>query len=133
MARYAYWDSSAIVKLVVAEAETTALEYDALAREGLLTSRLGAAEVTRAAHRGLPKRLLQHADDVLASFVLLDVTPPIWECAGRLNPDDLRTLDAIHLATALTLDPAEVDFVTYDAKLAAAARIHKLHVIQPGR
>jgi predicted nucleic acid-binding protein len=129
---YAYLDASAIVKLVAREKETAALERDAATRDGLLASRLAAAEVMRAVRRVPTRRLLQQADDVLASFVLIGVTTPILDDAGTLSPADLRTLDAIHLATALSLDLPGLDFITYDDRLARAAAAHGLHVVQPG-
>jgi hypothetical protein len=129
VARYAYLDASAIVKLVVAEAETVDVERDAVTREALLTSRLSATEVLRAARRQPHRRVLQQVEDVLDSFVLLDVTGAILKHAARLDPTDLRTLDAIHLATALSLDMADLDFLTYDVRLATAARTHGLHVL----
>ena len=131
MAGYAYLDASALAKLVVVEPETAALERDAAGRAGLLSSRLGATELRRAAGRVGKRRVVQQVEDVLAAVVLVEVTAAILERAGRLNPPELRALDAIHLATALTLSIADLDFVTYDARLAAAARATGLTVAQP--
>lgn len=133
MARYAYLDASAIVKLVVAEPETAALERDLADRDGLFSSRLGAAEVLRAAHRRSNRRVLQQTDDVLDALVLMDVTPPILKRAATLTPDDLRTLDAIHLATALSVGVPDLDFLTYDRRLAEAAKAQGLSVVEAGR
>jgi predicted nucleic acid-binding protein len=130
---YAYLDSSAIVRLVVHEAETAALEGDCAQRAGLLTSRLAATELTRAARRLGGHRLLQQVDEVLESFVLVELSVPILARAGRLDPPALRTLDAIHIATAETLDVPGLSFVTYDERLAGAAALHGLSVWQPGR
>ena len=129
MAGYAYLDASAIVKLVVAEAHTADVERDAATRTALLSSRLSATEVMRAARRQPERRVLQQIDDVLESFVLLDVTPAILKHAAMLVPTELRTLDAIHLATALSLGLDNLDFLTYDTRLATAARTHGLSVI----
>jgi len=131
--RYAYLDASAIAKLVVAEPESDALQRDLAHRAGLLSSRLGATEVQRAAGRSKSPRVLQHVEDVLAAFVLLELTPAILERAGRLAPSELRTLDAVHLATAGTLTLPGLDFITYDGRLADAARATGLAVVQPGR
>ena len=68
MPGYAYLDASAIVKLVVAEPETAALERDLADRIALLTSRLSATEVLRAARRQPHRRVLQQAEEVLDSF-----------------------------------------------------------------
>jgi uncharacterized protein len=131
MAGYAYLDASAIVKLVVAEAHTADVERDAATRTALLSSRLSATEVMRAARRQPQRRVLQQVEDVLESFVLLDVTAAILKHAARLAPTELRTLDAIHLATALSLGLDNLDFLTYDTRLATAARTHGLSVIGP--
>lgn len=131
MAGYAYLDASAIVKLVVAEAHTADVERDLATRAALLSSRLSATEVQRAARRQPNRRVLQQVEDVLESFVLLDVTAAILKHAAMLDPTELRTLDAIHLATAFSLGLAGLDFVTYDARLATAARAYGLHVIGP--
>jgi predicted nucleic acid-binding protein len=132
MAGLAYLESSAIVKLVALEAETSALEADLANRDGLLTSRLAATEISRAARRSKNKRILQQADDVLESFVIVEVTTSILAAAGSLDPAGLRTLDAIHLATAASLGMNEVDFICYDDRLAAAARTLGLTVVRPG-
>lgn len=131
MPGYAYLDASAIVKLVVAEPETAALERDAADRTALLSSRLSATEVVRAARRQPHRRVLQQAEEVLESFVFLEVTPAILQRAAVLDPADLRTLDAIHLATALSLGLADLDFLTYDDRLARAARAQGLSVLEP--
>lgn len=133
MPRYAYLDASAIAKLVVAEPESDALQRDLAQRAGLLSSRLGAVEVERAARRTKAPRVLQHVKDVFAALVLLELTPAILERAGRLSPPELRTLDALHLATATMLTLPGLDFITYDGRLADAARAAGLLVVQPGR
>ena len=132
MSGYAYLDASAIVKLVVAEPETAALERDLANRQALVCSRLGGTEVLRAARRSGQRRLLSHAEDALDSFVFLDITPAILKRAAALDSPGLRTLDAIHLATALGLEQADLHFVTYDARLAAAARTYGLDTVAPG-
>jgi uncharacterized protein len=129
---YAYLDASALAKLVVVEPETAALEHDCAARAGLLSSRLGATELRRAARRAGHRRVVQQVEDVLAAVVLVEVSPSVLDRAGRLTPPGLRTLDAIHLATATTLALPGLEFVTYDARLAAAARAAGLTVAQPG-
>jgi predicted nucleic acid-binding protein len=129
--RYAYLDASAIVKLVVVEPETAALESDAAHRSGLLTSRLGVTEVRRAARRTGGRRLLQQVENVLEALVVLEMTPAMFDRAADLTPSTLRTLDALHLAAALDLDLPSLDFITYDARLADAARRHGLSVAVP--
>ena len=131
MSSIAYLDSSAIAKFVKREAETSALESDVVNREGLVASRLATVEVTRAdARKTAPA--LQRLEDVMASIVFVDVTTPILDDAGMLTPADLRTLDAIHVATARSLNIPDLDFITYDDRLARAAKAHGLRVVQPG-
>ena len=133
MPRYAYVDSSAIVRLVVAEKETAALEHALLQYDAILTSRIGATEVTRASRRDRNRRVLQQAEQVLESFVLLELTPAILDRASRLEPLTLRSLDAIHLASASSVQIPALDFITYDRPLGGAAEALGLRFLQPGR
>jgi len=96
-----------------------------------VTSLLSLAEVTRAASRRSPDDALR-ASALLAQIVLLALDRAVMVAAGGLPPPVLRTLDAIHLASALQLGPELRWFITYDARLAAAARAHGLPVISPG-
>ena len=68
----------------------------------------------------------------MRGFFLLRLDPAICLVDGNLELPTLRSLDAIHLATALAIDD-EVEFITYDEGLASAAREHRLRVVQPGR
>lgn len=125
MATYSYLDASAIVKLVARESETSALEAALAHSDGLLTSRVSAIEVTRAARRAGARSLLQRVDDVLASFVLVELSPAIAAAAALAEPAALRSLDALHLATAASLDfggEDQVAFICYDERLSSAAR-----------
>ena len=132
MPGYAYLDASAIVKLVVVEPETSALEQLAAASDGLVTSRLSTTEVLRAVRRAGLRRAIQTAEDVFESLVLIDVTRAVLARAAAVPPLDLRSLDAIHLATAASLDLPGLTFVTYDVRLAGAAERAGLAVTQPG-
>ena len=129
----AYVDTSALVKLAAVEAETPSLEHDLVNRRGLVCSRLGATELRRACARVGKKRLLAQVDEVLDAVFLLEVTPAILETAGRLSPSSLRTLDAIHLSTMLGLTGEPLELVTYDDRLASAARAHNIPTVMPGR
>jgi predicted nucleic acid-binding protein len=131
MPRYAYLDASALAKLVIAEPESDALQRDLAHRDGLLSSRLSAVELHRAARRAGQARILQQVDDVLASLVLIELSPAIVDRACRIGPANLRTLDALHLATASTLTLPQLDVITYDERLAAAARASGLDIAQP--
>lgn len=99
LSAYAYLDASALAKLVVVEPETAALENDAAHRAGLLSSRLGATELRRAATRAAARDVIRQVEDVLDAVVIVEVSPAILERAGRLAPAELRTLDAIHLVS----------------------------------
>ena len=84
-------------------------------------SALARAEVARAL-LSLGPSAVQQGDEVLARIDLVRITDAVLRAAGALMPAELQTLDAIHLATAhlLGADPARV--VTYDERMAAAAR-----------
>lgn len=126
-----YLDTSALTKLVVAESESTALRawLSEADREPVACS-LVRAELLRAVRRSTPGRVLQ-ARAVLDSLTLTDVTTAIFEQAGRLDPTTLRSLDAIHLAAALDLGDDLDSLVTYDERLAEAARLNGILVTAP--
>lgn len=131
MAKLAYLDVSAIVKFAVREAETAALERYALECDGMVMSRLGAAEARRAARRvGSGARQIE---DAFEAVYLYDVTSQVLELAARIDPLHLKTSDAIHLATAIGIGEPDIEFVTYDGKLARAAEANGLRMVQPGR
>lgn len=126
-----YIDTSALVKLVVAEPETEAFrnwlgESD---REAV-TSDLTRTELMRAVRRTAPDRMLR-AREVLDAVTLLHVTSAVFENAGRLEPSGLRSLDAIHLASALDLGDDLEGLVTYDDRLADAAVSNGVQVSAP--
>ena len=95
------------------------------------TSLLAVAEVGRTVGRVDPDGWPAVAE-TFAHVNVLDLDRRIIEHAARLGPATLRTLDAIHLATALQLGPELRSFVTYDRRLAAAARDAGLPVASPG-
>lgn len=116
-----YLDTSALVKLVVAEAETDALSAWINQTEGeLVTSDLARTELLRAVRQAAPDRVVR-AREVLDSLTLIDVTTQIFEEAARIDPPALRALDAIHLAAALDLGDDLETVVTYDDRLSGAA------------
>jgi predicted nucleic acid-binding protein len=118
--RATYLDSSAIVKLAVAEAESAALRRYLRRRRPLVSSALAKAEVARALlPLGAPA--VRRGREVLARLELIRVSDRILAAAGALLPEDLRTLDAIHLATAHELGGDLARIVTYDERLRSAA------------
>src|SRR5574339_736969 len=118
----AYVDSSALLKLVVRERETSALESYVLQCDGLVASRLAELECRRAARRASHPRLLKRVDEVLDAVYLVDITRAILDNAAAVTPWLLRSLDAIHLATALSIEEPQLEVVTYDARFGDAAR-----------
>lgn len=125
--RHAYFDSSAIVKLSRAESHSTALiEYLDSGDVEASTSVIAEVEVTRALRRAGAA-----SDQAVTGFYLLALDADVREEAARLG-SLVRSLDAIHLATALTIGDDDLEFVTYDDRQAAAARELGLTVVQPG-
>jgi predicted nucleic acid-binding protein len=111
------------------EPESGALRQH-LGDERAVVSALAQTELLRAVLRVRPA-LEQPAIDLLDRFAQLDVDAGVLTAASKLEPAALRTLDAIHLASALTLG-AELDaVVTYDARMIDAARAAGLRVESP--
>ncbi|MGH9125206.1 MAG: type II toxin-antitoxin system VapC family toxin [Acidimicrobiales bacterium] len=115
-----YLDSSAIVKLVVREAESAALGRHLRHRRPLVSSALARTEVLRALLPG-GRAAFVRGRQVLTTVDLVRVNERILYAAGALLPADLRSLDAIHLATAKQLGRDVNQFVTYDERMADAA------------
>lgn len=126
-----YLDTSALLKLVVAEPETAPLRSWLMAADrDLVASDLVRTELMRAVRRVVPERAPQ-ARQVLDSITLIEVTGAIFTAAGRLDPPALRSLDAIHLAAALDLGDDLDGLVTYDDRLADAATANGVAVLTP--
>jgi hypothetical protein len=128
-----YLDASAIVKLVVPEAETDALLAALQRWPDRLSADVARVEVHRALWRaGAPRSVRTRADAVLASLVLMRIDEPILTRASSFKDPLLRALDAIHLAAALSLGDDPDAFITYDGRLAKAALRQRLPVQHPG-
>jgi predicted nucleic acid-binding protein len=132
-----YADASALVKLVREERESPALRTF-LADANLLSSELVLAEIPRALRRaaaGDPSLaldfLLERAAELIEALALRPLDTGLLLSAGALAESALRTLDAIHLASAVRLTPIDA-FVTYDERQAAVARLAGLRTISPG-
>jgi predicted nucleic acid-binding protein len=119
--RAIYLDSSAIVKLVIREPESAALRRYLRRRRPVVSSGLARTEVTRAV-LALGPLASRRADDVLARIELIRVNDQVLTAAGTLLPVDVRSLDAIHLATAQQLGSDLGRIVTYDDRMSTAAR-----------
>lgn len=131
--RATYLDSSALVKLVLDEAESTALRTYLRRRPTRVSSAVARTEVVRGirAASTADAEQLRRARRILSSVDLLRVSVRILDAAGVIPPIELRSLDAIHLATAEQLEDELGSFVTYDERLAAAAAARGLKVAQP--
>lgn len=125
-----YLDSSALVKLVVSEAESTALRTELIRWERHASSALARTEVPRACARVDPG-LRATALRVVGALDLIAVDDEILDQAAALPPSELRTLDAIHVATALRLAQALGAVITYDVRLLGAMRDAGLPALSP--
>jgi predicted nucleic acid-binding protein len=97
-----------------------------------VSSALALAEVPRALRRaGFGRVERRRARAVLAGVALVDADRRILSAAAALEPSTLRTLDAIHLATVLTLGDELAALVTYDRRLTEAARRAHVEVLAP--
>jgi predicted nucleic acid-binding protein len=131
-----YADASALVKLVRDEAESVALR--AYLRDAdLVSSELVLTEIPRAVRRAatlepnLPlDLLLERTGAVIEALALRPLDRVLLAGAGALAEPALRALDAIHVASAVQLDPIDA-FVTYDERQAAAARLAGLRTMAP--
>lgn len=133
----AYVDSSALVKVILEERWATVLAAY-LSETELVSSELVLTEVPRALRRvsttraDLPlESLMRRAEAQLGEIGLRPVDEVLLIGAGLLAEPDLRSLDAIHVATALHLYPIDA-FVTYDKRQAAVARLAGLQTMAPG-
>jgi predicted nucleic acid-binding protein len=132
-----YADASALVKLVWDEQESPALRAYFKGAD-LISSELVLAEIPRAARRIVARErslsldlLLERAGDLVATLALRPLSTDLLLGAGALAEPALRTLDAVHLASAIGLSSIDA-FVTYDERQAAAARLAGLRTIAPG-
>ncbi len=125
----AYLDSSALIKLIVVEAESGALRRELANWPQRTSSLLARVEVTRAADR-LGASAPALAVRVLADLDLLAVDP-IVPAASRIGGVLLRSLDAIHLATAASIAAELGALITYDHRIIAEAIALGLPVLTP--
>ena len=128
--RLTYIDSSAIVKLAVAEPESAVLRRYLSRRRSLVTSALARTEVARALMSSGPEAVAR-GELVLRRIQLVRVSDRVLSEAGRMTPVELRSLDAIHLASARQLGSSVRLIVTYDERMADAARASGWAVSSP--
>jgi uncharacterized protein len=124
-----YFDTSAFLKLIVAEDHSLELR-EAMMGADLWSSVLLDVEAHRAARRlGVSADAVSQALEAVALITLGD---DAVRNARSIGEDGLRTLDALHLATALELGDDLEAVVTYDRRLAAAAADEGVAVESPG-
>lgn len=128
--RATYLDASAIVKLAVREPESTTLRRYLRRKRPLVTSALSRTEVARAL---LPfgDGTVARGADVLQRLDVVRINDRVLRAAGILLPLELRSLDAIHLATASQLGDDLARLCTYDERMAAAAAVLGFTVVAP--
>jgi uncharacterized protein len=126
-----YLDASALVKLVVVEPESTALTTFLGNREHRITSRVSAVEVARTTPGTAIPEVVERAGRLLDTISFVELSSEIARLAGSLEPPMLRSLDAVHVASAISLGAEVGPFVTYDARMQAAATGADLDVQAP--
>jgi predicted nucleic acid-binding protein len=129
-----YLDSSALMKLVRQEDETSALAEWLSVRpeQTVVTSELGRVEVLRAARR-VGGQVATEARAVAGDLDLVPLDRAVQDLACDIANPLLRTLDALHLASAVLLGEELTAFIAYDRRLAAAAQDAGLVVATPGQ
>ncbi|HVC73992.1 MAG TPA: type II toxin-antitoxin system VapC family toxin [Mycobacteriales bacterium] len=125
-----YLDSSALVKLVVEEPESEDLRTFVGDRV-VVSSMVAWTEVIRVVARTEPERV-GAAEKVLAETSLIIIDGPLASAAAWVEPASIRSLDAIHLATAQRLEVGLEALVTYDRRMVDAAQMAGLRVASPG-
>lgn len=126
-----YLDSSALVKLINQEPESEALVRFLNTRPDQVSSALARVEVVRAARSRDPEAVAK-ARVLLEALRLIRLDDEILDAAGDIDVPGLRSLDAIHVASAVMLGGTLTALVTYDRRMAAAARLLGLAVVAPG-
>lgn len=124
-----YVDSSAFVKLVIAEPESLALASFVSGRS-LIASQLARTETLRSVGLRRPE-FLPTAIALWNQVTLVSVTDAVLAAASAIAPASVRSLDAIHVATAIELRDEIEQIVTYDLRMVEAATAHGLPVASP--
>lgn len=125
-----YLDASALAKLILVEAESAALRSFLRSHPQRFTNRVAEVEVARAVRR-LPASEGAPIADAFDGTEVIELDAALAARAGAVEPAALRALDAIHLASAMSMGGELDAFVTYDARQADAARARGLTVESP--
>lgn len=128
-----YCDTSALVKLIVDEPQSGDLDawLAGLAEPVLATSIIARTEVVRAVRRH-GTAAVEEALRLLDEISVVDLDEDLARSAADLEPESLRSLDALHVATAQRIAPTLAALVTYDKRMIDAARAVGLTVHHPG-
>jgi predicted nucleic acid-binding protein len=130
-------DTSALLKLLVREAESTAIEAELLQWTNLATSIITGVELPRAVARARDERHEAVIDGslilqgVIASAAIIELHNDIVAAAQSVEPIHVGALDAIHIASALSLGPELAGVATYDHRMADALTRAHVRVIGP--
>jgi predicted nucleic acid-binding protein len=127
-----YLDSSALVKTVIEEAESRGLTRWLRGKDRLAACELVRVEAVRAV-RGSDPAEVPRARRAIARLTLIRLDDALYEAAADLDPPFLRSLDAIHLAAAVSIGRDLAGVVTYDTRMADGARALGLQVEAPGQ
>ena len=125
-----YADSSALLKLLIAEKESAALTdfIDFTIKSSVLTR----VEVIRTLHKIAPEKIAE-AQIILNGIDLTPVNPAILSVAENFSPSiTLKSLDAIHVATVIFLDKSVEGVITYDKAMIKSAKELGINVVSPG-
>jgi uncharacterized protein len=128
--RTVYLDSSAIVKVIVEEPGSVELRRWLADRPHRASSALARTEVVRAVRRMGPE-VAAKARRAIADLSLIAVDDALLDAAATVEPDVLRSLDAIHLAAARSLGDDLLAIVTYDDRMTEGARLLGLPTVRP--
>jgi uncharacterized protein len=118
------------VKLVIDEGESDELREFVAGRE-LVSSQLARTELIRAVARNEPGSVTA-AEDLIADLTLIALSRLLTAKAAWVKPPALRTLDAIHVASAMAMESDLDALVTYDRRMVEAGRMAGLAVASPG-
>lgn len=125
-----YLDASALVKRYVAEAGTDLVHEVMQDADTWITCRTAYVETMRAVGLAAGRRTMRRVHDEWDSFAVIEVDQALVEHASSLALDhDLRSLDSLHLAAALVLPPDDLVVATWDRRLHAAIRSHRLRLL----
>lgn len=134
---FLYLDTSALVKLLVREAESEAIEVELLRWSKLATNLVTEVELPRAVSRAREERPNSVVDGslvlrgILASATIIPLDESIVGEARDVRPSSMGALDAIHVASALSLGPDLAAVATYDKRMQAALALVKVEVSAP--